>query len=145
MKAADKLSKKEAWPFDQRPRPILAHGEQCQLFVTIGALVAFALAACGAILVLAAFRATRARSLDRCDRRYEGESDSSDECIHNFSYLCENSKLVVPEKIGPCANSDRDSRRRNRRSATTLIGPLVAEIPTESGLKNMLGEFFLSN
>jgi len=79
MKAADKLSKKEAWPFDQRPRPILAHEEQCQLFVTIGALVAFAFAAGGAILVLATFRATRARSLDRCNRRHEGESDSSDE------------------------------------------------------------------
>ncbi len=53
--------------------------------------------------------------------------------------------MVMPEKIGPYANSDRDSRRRNRRSATTLIGPLVAEIPTESGLKKRLGAFFLSN
>lgn len=79
MKTADQISKKEAWPFDQRPRPILAHGEQCQLFVTIGTLVAFAFAAGGAILVLAAFRAARARSLDRCDRRHEGESDNSDE------------------------------------------------------------------
>jgi hypothetical protein len=53
--------------------------------------------------------------------------------------------LVVPEKIGPYANSDRDSRRRNRRSATTLSGPLVAKIPTENGLKKRLGAFFLSN
>jgi hypothetical protein len=60
-------------------------------------------------------------------------------------FLCENSKLAMPEKIGSYANSDRDSRRRNRRSATTLIGPLVAEIPTESGLKKRLGAFFLSN
>jgi uncharacterized membrane protein len=53
--------------------------ESDALFVAVGALVAFAIAAGGAILVLAAFRATRARSLDGCDRRHEGESDSSDE------------------------------------------------------------------
>ncbi len=53
--------------------------ERDALFVTIGALVAFALAAGGAILALAAFRAIGARSLDGCDRRHEGEGDSSDE------------------------------------------------------------------
>jgi hypothetical protein len=62
-----------------------------------------------------------------------------------FYFLCKNSKLVMPEKIGPYANSDRDSWRRYRRSATTLIGQLVAEIPAESGLKKRLGAFFLSN
>jgi hypothetical protein len=62
-----------------------------------------------------------------------------------FYFPCKNSKLVVPETIGPYANSDRDSRRRYGRSATTLIGPLVAEIPTKSGFKKRLRTFFLSN
>jgi hypothetical protein len=49
------------------------------LFVAVGALGAFAFAAGGAILVLAAFEATGPRGLDRGDRSHEGKSDGSDE------------------------------------------------------------------
>ena len=60
------------------------------LFVATGALFAFAFAAFGAVLVLAALWATGARGLDRCNRRHEGERDGSDECFHDFFFLCEN-------------------------------------------------------
>jgi hypothetical protein len=53
--------------------------ESDALFVAAGALFAFAFAAFGAVLALAAFWATGARSLDGCGRRHEGESDNSDE------------------------------------------------------------------